>query len=215
MECQYGCGKEALYQLKNKKWCCSEHYNSCSEQKRKNSKGGKLAHKKREDYSYLKGKPSWKKGKDCYNSETIRKIHNIKLENIFCLNKKGKKYPLKKILINNNLKDYKCEICGLTKWNEKEIVLELDHINGKRFDNRLENLRFLCPNCHSQTETFRGRNNTGKIKVSDKELLEKFNELGNIHKTLIAVNLAPKGGNYKRMKKLIAQKQLIKEGILC
>lgn len=54
---------------------------------------------------------------------------------------------------------YQCSECGLEDiWNGKKINLTLDHINGVRNDNRIENLRFLCPNCHSQTETFTGRN---------------------------------------------------------
>lgn len=50
---------------------------------------------------------------------------------------------------------YKCEECSLSEWNGKHIVLELEHINGDRKDNRKENLKILCPNCHSQTSTFR------------------------------------------------------------
>ena len=53
---------------------------------------------------------------------------------------------------------YKCHICGIDEWNDKAIVLQLDHINGVKRDNRIENLRFLCPNCHSQTDTFAGKN---------------------------------------------------------
>lgn len=56
-------------------------------------------------------------------------------------------------------KKYICDICGMgPAWNGQELVLELDHINGNRRDDRALNLRFLCPNCHSQTPTFRGRN---------------------------------------------------------
>ena len=67
---------------------------------------------------------------------------------------------LKIRLINENRLEYKCAICGNTgMWNNKELVLQLDHINGINNDNRIENLRFLCPNCHSQTNTFSGKNN--------------------------------------------------------
>lgn len=87
----------------------------------------------------------------------------------------AKKIPLSKILVKNssynntvNLKNRlikserlknKCVECGLESvWNNKPIVLQLDHINGIHDDNRLVNLRILCPNCHSQTGTFAGKN---------------------------------------------------------
>lgn len=67
---------------------------------------------------------------------------------------------LKKRLFNNGYKEYKCECCGNTEWLGKPIKLELHHINGVHNDNRLENLQILCPNCHSFTNTFRGKNQT-------------------------------------------------------
>ena len=71
---------------------------------------------------------------------------------------------LKWKLISSGLKKYKCEECGLSKWNGKQIVLQLHHINGDTSDNRLENLKLICPNCHSQTDTFTGKN----IKTKNK-----------------------------------------------
>ena len=66
---------------------------------------------------------------------------------------------LKERLIRENKLEYKCAICGNTgEWLGNKLVLQLDHINGQHMDHRLENLRFLCPNCHSQTETFSGKN---------------------------------------------------------
>jgi hypothetical protein len=64
-------------------------------------------------------------------------------------------YSLKKRLYNEGLKIKKCEECSIIEWNNKIITFELDHINGNSSDNRIENLRILCPNCHSQTPTFR------------------------------------------------------------
>lgn len=65
---------------------------------------------------------------------------------------------LRKRLISEGYKEEKCERCGLKEWMGKPISLELDHINGSKFDNRIKNLRILCPNCHSQTDTYRGKN---------------------------------------------------------
>ena len=66
---------------------------------------------------------------------------------------------IKKWLNKFNLLGYKCQCCGNEgEWMGKSMTLQLDHINGVNDDNRLENLRFLCPNCHSQTETYTGRN---------------------------------------------------------
>ena len=66
---------------------------------------------------------------------------------------------LKKRLISEGLLEYKCQKCNLKdQWNGKPINLVIDHINGVPDDNRLHNLRFLCPNCNSQTKTFAGRN---------------------------------------------------------
>ena len=68
-------------------------------------------------------------------------------------------YKLKARLLEAGLLQNRCYLCGLApEWCGAPLVHRLDHINGRRLDNRLENLRLLCPNCDSQTPTFAGRN---------------------------------------------------------
>jgi hypothetical protein len=67
---------------------------------------------------------------------------------------------LKIRLLREGFLEAKChgEGCGLREWKGKPISLQLDHVNGNNLDHRIENLRLLCPNCHSQTDTFAGKN---------------------------------------------------------
>jgi len=97
--------------------------------------------------------PEYKNEGNCYFFLTKKPIDYFLKENTTC-----NRSNLKNRLINENILDYKCNICGIENWNDKKISLHLDHINGINNDNRLENLRLLCPNCHSQTETYAGRN---------------------------------------------------------
>lgn len=65
---------------------------------------------------------------------------------------------LAKRLFAENIKPRECEICKITHWNNQLAPLELDHIDGNPYNHKLNNLRILCPNCHAQTPTYRGRN---------------------------------------------------------
>lgn len=68
------------------------------------------------------------------------------------------RHNIKVRLLKEGLKAARCEGCGLTEWRGEPISFALHHVNGDRHDNRLVNLELLCPNCHSQTDTFSGRN---------------------------------------------------------
>jgi hypothetical protein len=120
--------------------------------------------------------PSQKSGQFCsWNcSATFR------LKPKFALNtkwSKGMGTNLKK------LRGERCEECGITEHNGKPIVFQIDHTNGDRTDNRFENLKILCPNCHSQTPTFGVKNVKGEsyermiaggLKGSKLAILKKY-----------------------------------------
>lgn len=112
------------------------------------------------DYSNFKGK-----------STALKQIeHKINPDSLLKENSKHNRNVLRRYLIKNDLIPYKCAICGITEWNNKTLSLELDHINGINNDNRLENLRFLCPNCHSQTSTYGSKNlqkNESKYDITE------------------------------------------------
>ena len=97
-----------------------------------------------------------------FGTKKINKSNNTKydldeilIENSFYSNISR----LKSRLIKENRLKYKCAFCGNEgKWQNQNLTLQLDHINGINNDHRIENLRFLCPNCHSITSTYAGKN---------------------------------------------------------
>ena len=81
------------------------------------------------------------------------------IQEFLVINSSASRNSLKKRLLKEGYLKNQCYICGqLPEWNGKPLSLQIDHINGISNDNRLENLRILCPHCHSQTDTFAGKN---------------------------------------------------------
>lgn len=122
----------------------------------------------------------------------------ISKQNLFKENCKHQRTVLRRAVIKDNLIPYKCAICGLTEWNGKTLSLELDHINGINNDNRLENLRFLCPNCHSQTCTYGSRNQKIVEKdydISDElrnRIIETYEKYRSVQKTASVLGIVRK-----------------------
>ncbi len=92
------------------------------------------------DFSHFTGQ-GWRKG------QTFKPKYPI--EDFLTNKRRINSDRLKKLLFKNGLKDKRCETCNLTKWLGQEPVFELDHLNNNHNDNRLENLKINCPNCHS------------------------------------------------------------------
>ncbi len=72
---------------------------------------------------------------------------------IFIVGQRQKSHLLRRALIESGV-EYRCVVCSINEWLSRVINLEIDHIDGNSANNTLENLRFLCPNCHGQTDTF-------------------------------------------------------------
>lgn len=111
------------------------------------------------EIGHFKGR-AWNRGLQ------VKGIPRIPLEKILVNKSFYQSFKLKKRLFAAKLKPMHCEECGWAKTTaDGYLPLELDHINGDRRDNRLENLRILCPNCHSLKPTHRGRNNIKQARV--------------------------------------------------
>jgi Zn finger protein HypA/HybF involved in hydrogenase expression len=122
-----------------------------------------------------------------YGDPTLKQKYSD--EDVFCKNSTFPRQKIKNRIIKNNLLKYECSVCKNDgNWNGFKLSLHLDHVNGVNNDNRICNLRFLCPNCHSQTDTYGGKSNKKeKIKKDrprkvirpDKEIILKdVEELG-------------------------------------
>lgn len=93
----------------------------------------------------------------------------------------------RKIFKYSLIKDYRCSLCGQDEnWVTGKLSLVLDHINGDNTDNRLENLRFVCPNCDSTLPTFKGRNIKNKNNKKEEKQKLKQNKLKEIEQSLIS-----------------------------
>lgn len=119
----------------------------------------------------------WAKGK---HTNTNKKLE---MKDILVENSTYQSFKLKNRLLSEGYKEHKCECCGNTEWNGKPIPLELHHKDGNHFNNKLENLQILCPNCHAQTDNYKSKNIT-KSRKSNKYSTPNKDEFLNNYKLL-------------------------------
>lgn len=111
-------------------------------------------------------------------------------------------WKMKQLLFRDNLIENVCSECGLSgEWNGKPISLHLDHIDGNSSNNSLDNLRLLCPNCHSQTETYCGKNKSGR-NLTDEDYLEVIPKHSSVASCMKALGKRPQKHHYKKIEKL-------------
>lgn len=191
--CSYGCNQIAKYINMSGRLTCTDSSAKCPAIKLKNSKGMKLA--------ISSGKR--KQPKDIYSDlpDEVKNRMNWNKNNFkadFSYNGKGSH---KQVLIKE--RGHSCESCLLSEWLCEPIPLELEHKDGDNRNNIKDNLFLLCPNCHAKTNFYRGRNiNSGKLKVTDEQILEQLDKDLSIRQVLINVGLTPKAGNYERVYQL-------------
>ena len=122
------------------------------------------------DTSHMLGQSIWK-GKPSYNKKKPETVLRPRYD------RREKTTVLRRAMVESGM-NYECSVCGLgTEWEGRVLVLQVDHINGDPLDNRKENLRFMCPNCHSQTSTFGNKRRsdgvTGSTRTVESRVAER------------------------------------------
>jgi len=117
----------------------------------------------------------------------------------------SKKERRERILREQN---YCCAMCKVKEfWNNLPLKFELDHISGDRKDESRKNLRLVCPNCHSQTDTYK-TTKTNLKRYSDEEVMNALQLHDSAYKAMKFLGMNPHGGNYVRLRNIVKQYDL-------
>lgn len=141
------------------------------------------------------------KGKSGFKDKVNESLKLENVDKILCENSPHTRAVIRRFVLKNNLIPYKCSCCGNEgEWLNKPLSLQLDHINGNCSDHRLENLRWLCPNCHVQTSTHGSKNEAYASTRITKQynitpelrelIIDKYKELGSQQKVSDALNIS-------------------------
>lgn len=102
--------------------------------------------------------------------------------------------------------NFKCEACNVAEeWNGSPLKFELDHISGCRTDDSRENLRLLCPNCHSQTSTYKNksRGDNPRNSYTDEQIIQALKSSNSVYDALKSLGMNCHGGNYTRVRNIV------------
>lgn len=203
-KCEY-CNKEHDSTYGSGRFCNNKCARGFSTKIKRNEINEKVSKKligiKTNDHIYSEEK--WKIIKEKRNITNNNKILNADFSSL------QYKRLKKRIILEQN---EKCNKCGLNEWLGEKLIFELEHIDGNHHNNERNNLEALCPNCHSLTPTWRGRNKkkNNKNKVTDDMLFKALLKHNfNMRQALLSVGLAAKGGNYCRCHKLKKEYEII------
>jgi Zn finger protein HypA/HybF involved in hydrogenase expression len=131
-------------------------------------------------------------------------MNKDQLELYFSTNKTISTVRIKKLLFKYNIKSYKCEECNINQtYNNKPIVLQLHHIDGNNSNNSIKNFQILCPNCHSQTQTFRS-----KKSLTEEDIIKACKKAKTISEVITNLNRYPSGNLYNKIEKIIQKHNL-------
>ena len=194
--CDSGCNLPAKFFSKwTGRYRCSSSSNSCPANKLKNSDGIRKAHKDGRIPNFT--------AEDRSKSHTS---HRRKLIETKSFEELGH-HLRKKIVLEEQ--EYKCLHCQNSQWMGLRITLELDHIDGNRQNNIRSNLRGLCPNCHSITETWKVGTTTGKKirKCSDSDIVAAFKKTDSLNQALKELGL--NWGSVSTVRKVLFRHGLI------
>lgn len=148
----------------------------------------------------------WSKGAVASEDSRIRAKWTP--ETVFLETSTAPKSVVRKMLLREGRGDH-CEKCGVREWGGEPLTFELDHINGIRFDHRRENLRFLCPNCHSQTPTYRKGGNYAREDLVTKEfLLEEIPKFESVRELVRYHNLSSSPGVYRKIREVVIDEKM-------
>jgi Zn finger protein HypA/HybF involved in hydrogenase expression len=148
----------------------------------------------------------WSKGFTSLDDERIKSSIPKTDGEPFCEGSVTNPSSVKSLIIKKNLLPYKCAMCNMDPfWNGMELKFQLDHINGIRNDHRMENLRLLCPNCHSQTDTFCAKNKKRKFPSREKivEVAKKTESISEI-----ITNLGINKSNRKKIETILKEESI-------